>query len=752
MFTYKRSLLLICYLAVSLVAFTQTSPIGSWRMHLSYAGTIDVVKGDKVYTATHQGVFSTDNALGFEYFNKLTGLSDASISKLGWDSQTLQLLVAYSNSNIDVIKGGLVKNINDILRSGGQKKINAIYCENGSAYISTSIGVIVADLSKYEIKESWILGANGNAIDVFSLTKDNNFWYAATSNGIYKSAISNTNLSDAKAWSVYYRNNTGSPIKKISSVTTGLIVEQNDSLLLVQPTSSSTSTLFYMPQQQIKSWAYNEQKIIIGTVHAQTGRAYMHVITPSTFSNLVFEQAGTIINPVACTLSNGIVWVSDSITGLIKLDPTANSFLKIIPNGPAGQVTTALLATNTAVIAAGDAKQGLFVFENGAWQQQKQNGLDSIIAIESISQNKIDNSIWLSSAGSGVVQLNNNKLQVFNQRNSSLIGSVNNLCYSSGVAIDSKGNSWVSNTGTTISLHVKQPDGKWMGFTNPFGITDAGNLEIDDAGYIWCTTKNANGLLVYNPGSSITSATDDRWKQYKVGAGIGNLPSNQVNCTALDKNGFIWVGTDKGIGIIQCANQVFSNAGCDALLPVVQQDRFAGLLFKDENVQTIAVDGADRKWIGTKNGVWLISATGEKIIYKFSTSNSLLLGNDISKISIDPTTGEVFIATNNGLCSFRSTATEGATTAQKVLVFPNPVPPGYNGSIAIRGLTQNALVKITTLYGALVNQTRALGGQAIWDGKNTSGQKVASGVYLIICRDDSGLEKIASKITIVQGR
>ena len=752
MFPYKRSLLLICYLAVSLVAFTQTPPIGSWRMHISYAGTIDVVKGDKVYTATHQGVFSTDNALGFEYFNKLTGLSEASISKLGWDSQTQQLVVAYSSSNIDVIKGGLVKNINDILRSGGQKKINAIYCENGLAYISTSIGVIVADLSKYEIKESWILGANGIAIDVFSLTKDINFWYAATSNGIYKSAISNTNLSDAKTWSFYYRNNTGNPIKKISSATTGLIVEQNDSLLLVQPTSTSTSTLFYMPQQQIKSWAYNEQKIIIGTVHAQTGRAYMHVTTPSTSSNIIFEQPGTIIKPVSCTLSSGIIWISDSITGLIKLDPAANSFLKIIPNGPAGQVTTALLATNTAVIAAGDSKQGLFIFENGAWQQQKQNGLDSIIAIESITQNKIDNSIWLSSAGSGVVQLNNNKLQVFNQRNSSLITSVNNICYSSGVAIDSKGNSWVSNTGTTISLHVKQPDGKWMGFTNPFGITDAGNLEIDDAGYIWCTTKNANGLLVYNPGSSITNATDDRWKQYKAGTGIGNLPSNQVNCTALDKNGFIWVGTDKGIGIIQCANQVFSNVGCDALLPVVQQDRFAGLLFKDENVQTIAVDGADRKWVGTKNGVWLISATGEKIIYKFSTSNSPLLGNDISKISIDPTTGEVFIATNNGICSFRSTATEGATTQQKVLVFPNPVPPGYNGSIAIRGLTQNALVKITTLYGALVYQTRALGGQAIWDGKNTSGTKVASGVYLIICRDDSGLEKIATKITIVQGR
>ena len=422
----------------------------------------------------------------------------------------------------------------------------------------------------------------------------------------------------------------------------------------------------------------------------------------------------------------------------------------MIPGGPGGQITTALLASSAGVLAASNTKKGWAILENGKWQAQK--GLDSVTGVQSIAINHLDNSIWLTTSELGVAKWQNNKVQLFNPRNSSLMATANNSCFTSGVVADSKGNSWVSNTGTTKSIHVYQPDGKWTGFTNPFGMTDAGTLEIDDIGQIWGTTKNANGLFVYNPGSSLTSSTDDRWKQYKAGTGIGNLPSNQVNCAAKDKNGFIWVGTDRGIGIIQCVENIFTAAGCDALLPVVQQDRFAGLLFKDENVQTIAVDGADRKWVGTQNGVWLISATGEKVIYRFSTNNSPLLGNDISKISIDPLTGEVFIATNNGLCSFRSTATEAVTAQQKVLVFPNPVPPGYNGSIAIRGLTNNALVKITNLYGALVYQTRSLGGQAIWDGKNTNGTKVASGVYLIICRDDSGAEKIATKITIVQGR
>ena len=87
-----------------------------------------------------------------------------------------------------------------------------------------------------------------------------------------------------------------------------------------------------------------------------------------------------------------------------------------------------------------------------------------------------------------------------------------------------------------------------------------------------------------------------------------------------------------------------------------------------------------------------------------------------------------------------------------MLVFPNPVPPGYNGSIAFRGVVNNALVKIAELSGTLVYQTRALGGQAIWDGKNYKGQKVASGVYLVLIRDDGGNEKLVTKIVIVSGR
>jgi hypothetical protein len=182
----------------------------------------------------------------------------------------------------------------------------------------------------------------------------------------------------------------------------------------------------------------------------------------------------------------------------------------------------------------------------------------------------------------------------------------------------------------------------------------------------------------------------------------------------------------------------------------VQFDRFAGLLFGDEDVRTMAVDGANRKWIGSQNGVWLVSADGSKVIHRFSDRNSPLLNNMVHRIAVAPLTGEVFISTFDGICSFRGNATEAEASAGKVLVFPNPVPPGYSGMIAIRGLMRDGIVKITEPDGRLVYQTRALGGQAVWNGRNYRGERVSSGVYLVIAADDTGRERMVTKVFIVR--
>jgi ligand-binding sensor domain-containing protein len=298
---------------------------------------------------------------------------------------------------------------------------------------------------------------------------------------------------------------------------------------------------------------------------------------------------------------------------------------------------------------------------------------------------------------------------------------------------------------------LKKADGSWVRFGIPFLHTEnaVGQVLIDEFNYKWIQSPKGNGLFCFDDAGTPENISDDRWRYFRAGRGNGNLPAADVLSLARDRDGFIWIGTTQGIAVIQCLQDVF-NAGCEAVLPVVQQDNFAGFLFRDEQVRTIAVDGANRKWVGTRNGVWLISPDGQKIINRFTEDNSPLLSNLINRISVDPQTGEVFISTFNGICSFRGTATEGSSTKDSVLVFPNPVPPGFSGTIAIRGLPENAWVKITELDGRLVYQARALGGQAIWNGMNYKGERASSGVYLVLVADEANREKLATKIFFIR--
>jgi hypothetical protein len=277
-----------------------------------------------------------------------------------------------------------------------------------------------------------------------------------------------------------------------------------------------------------------------------------------------------------------------------------------------------------------------------------------------------------------------------------------------------------------------------------------GGILIDDYNQKWIQAPQGYGLFCFNHGNSIDNNGDDRWKWYQTGKTNGNLPGNFVNTMVKDKDGFIWLGTDKGIGIIQCPGEVFTSFGCEVYQPIVQQDNFAGKLFENEDVRALAVDGGNRKWVGTRNGVWLLSPDGDKVLLRFTAENSPLLSNEINRIAINPENGEVFFSTFNGICSYRGTATEATDVNASLLVFPNPVPSSYNGQIGIKGVPANAIVKITDVNGRLVFQTRAAGGQAVWNGNDYSGRRPSTGVYLILITDDTGLEKKAGKIVFVK--
>jgi len=195
---------------------------------------------------------------------------------------------------------------------------------------------------------------------------------------------------------------------------------------------------------------------------------------------------------------------------------------------------------------------------------------------------------------------------------------------------------------------------------------------------------------------------------------------------------------------------VFTNEDFDAQQILVEQDGYFQFLLETEAVTAIAIDGANRKWLGTESaGVFLMSEDGTTELQHFTAQNSPLISNAIISLAINQKNGEVFFGTDKGIISYKGTATEGASTHTNVYAFPNPVREGYTGSIAINGLVTDADVKITDISGALIYETKALGGRAIWDGKNFSGEKAHSGIYLVFATNDTGTETVVTKIMLL---
>jgi hypothetical protein len=741
--------------------------IGMWREHLPYNSAIDVAAGDnKIYCATPYSLFTvdvTDNSI--ERLSKITGLSETGVSAINYDEINHKLFIAFTNSNIDIIYRNDIFNIPDIKRENisGDKSIYNIYPLNNNYYLSTGLGVIVVDGNRYEVKDSWIVGNSGNNVKVNGFTSDGTYFYAATEEGLKRTSINTINPANYLNWQLISGLNGLSvgPCNDVVIVNNKIIVLKSDSLFVL---NGSNWNLFYSDGNKITGINSTGGKIAVcHRLAAPVSKVVILNVDGSIAKTI--QQNGVTPFPRKAILNNNNYWIADQFNGLSKFSsgPTADEVYS--PNSPEGIASGEMVEYNQVFYAAaGEVNDswnyqyngnGIYRYKNGEWKNFNRFHypvLDSMLDFIAVTVDPRDESVWAGSFGGGLLHIKpNENFEIFKQNSPVKPHPGDPTSYRvAGLRFDEEKNLWISNFGSLQPLLVRKADGNWKSFSLPFTLFEnaLSQIIIDGVNQLWIVSPLGNGLICYNHGNSIDDINDDHWKIYHSGTGNGNIPSNNVLCVARDKSGFIWVGTDDGIAVIQCAESVFTT-GCEALLPIAQQGNFAGYLFKGENVKSIAVDGADRKWIATRNGVWLITADGEKVIDKFTEDNSPLLNNDVKKISIDNRTGEVYFATAKGICSFRGTATEGREANSSVLVFPNPVPPGYTGTIGIRGLAENSILKITEPDGRLVYQTKALGGQAVWDGKDYRGRKISSGIYLVLVSNDDKTQKTVTKIVFI---
>ena len=758
--------------------------IGQWRDHLSYKKGISVTQSDiMVYCATESGLFQMekyDNSI--DRLSKITGLSDVGVNTIRYNTYNNTLVLAYSNANIDLVNGNSIYNISDIKRSliTAKKTINNIHFRSQLAYLACGFGIVVLDTDRKEIKETYYIGINGGYINIRDISSDANYLYAATDSGVYRASLTASNLADFNSWNKFSSLAKGI-YNSIAAHNGKVYVNKSHNLMTGTPwdkdttfvyDGSSWSVLFLDTLSPLKKIEVGNNKLLIA--HA----GYFNVYNPSDGSSTIigsFQSAGYNMDPrqvIVDQSDTNVVWIADNQNGLTRKYGVWGTAEGFCPNGPNTSEVYSLHTSGEDIwVARGDRgvtwvneykEAEAYRFSSETWTSITKTVIPALDSIRDISSIAIDpdnkEHLYLGSQGAGLIEiLNGSLVQIWNEQNSAL-QSRGDATYHwvgiFGMTYDKDGHLWITNCYANNPLVVRKADGTWQAFNFGALVTTPtiSQIIVDQYNQKWMVLPrggSGGGLLVFDD-KGTWGTGDDKMKKLSTGAGNGNLPSDEIVCIAEDKDGEIWVGTHKGIAVFYCADQVFSSSGCDAQQIFITQDGHTQILLETEEVTCIAVDGANRKWIGTQNsGVYLMSADGTTQIEHFTLDNSPLLSNEIRTIAINPKTGEVFFGTASGIISYRNDATEGLEDYTDVYVFPNPVKPGYNGPIAITGLIENADVKITDIAGGLVYQTKALGGQAIWYGKNFNGDRARSGVYMVFCSNDDGTKTYVAKILLV---
>jgi hypothetical protein len=745
------------------------SAIGEWRVYQPNVNARSVaVTPERVYCATETGFFYYDKEFNnLQVLSKLNGLHDVEISTIKYDSLTATLVVAYKNANLDLIRGEQIINVNDILRKSivGEKTIYHIYCQDKLAYLSCSFGLVVLDLVKLEIRDSYFfLNADATPRQVFAATALKDKLFLATSAGVM-SAVNNRiiNLSDQKNWKTdILPQGNSTNIRTIATFNNAVFAGVNN-VDVFKFDGSAWAATHAAINLQITQLAPTPYGLLITN---EFNLMFLNAANQLSFPPLLLQH------PIEAALDHGVFWVADYFKGLVQFD--GKNTHNFIPNGPAYLDAFRFLVEEDRLLVLGggyrpksqnNSLSGFYEFKNGTWDNfnyQRYNDSTIYPIIHDLSdavRSPVNGKLYFASYGFGLMEWGGpGDFKIYNNLNSPL-GSVYPLSHPnsskfvrvSDVATDATGNIWVANpfnTTGTAGLHVLRPDNTW--FTHTLQNTSEGTsfpypyaferILIDDNGYKWLGLKDISGLAVYDD-------ENNRFRYLTNSPTTGNLPGVQVTALAKDLKGEIWVGTESGIGIFFNPEQVFtSNNSIAARIPIINRRA----LLEGQLVRCITVDGANRKWVGTETGVWLFNADGDEAIMNFTTKNSPLPSDKINDIAINHASGDVFIATEAGLASFRAGATITTKAPDCANVFPNPVRPGFAGQIAISGLSNNGIVKITDITGTLVYETKALGGTALWNGADYNGRRVKPGVYLVMSSSTEGAETCISKVAVIE--
>lgn len=739
---YFRLLLLFCFLSVTEVWSQENIPVGTWRVHLSFNDLNALAIAPKqIYATNDVGIIIYEKAdQEISILSKANGLSSAVISAIAYDEQRGLLLIAFENGLINILQDNKISVFSSLANSSaisGSRKINHITIHNNLAYLSTDFGVVVFDLAKREVKETYRdLSETGENLVISASVVYQDSIYLATNNGVLAGAINGSaNLLDFRNWKRYTTGALDNPIESVTIFNDQLYAAINSQgIFLLQ--NGVWIQQAYLQSGMFKKISGSSNELLITTSDK------VWVVNGTDVEEV---GAGSFTRPdEAKSDAEGAIWVADGEKGLFSVKEGELNNVK--PGGPSSNTLWRVTYSQDRIVhSKGGFSSSLQPLGNTSSTDQFVNGqwsiLPSDLSVDITDQGINANATFISSFGFGLEKISSEGSVIFDESNSPLRKAqpIDQLLIPA-IEVSPDG-VWVANYGVSPSLHLLSSSSAWESFSiNQPQAQFPIDILIDRNGLVWMIIdpQKGGGIVVFDKKNNKSVYLSNV-------AGKGGFPSSGVKSIANDREGQIWIGTDMGVVFFYNPGSVLGG-NVDASRPIFE-NRF---LLRDETVTAIAVDGGNRKWLGTNNGVWLFDPTGEELIYNFTTDNSPLLSNKIVSIAIDPVSGEVFFGTDKGLSSFRATATRSTNQFIDVKIFPNPVSAEFSGQVAINGLYTDAIVKITDISGRLIWQTKANGGTAIWNARQVNGDRINTGMYLVFATAEDGTERHVGKIAVIE--
>lgn len=673
--TFFISIFLCLFSSVICVA----DGIGTWKNYMSYNDVTDIQKGGNyLYVLASSDLFSYNlNDESITTYDKTNGLTDCNIDFIAWCKRTRNLVIIYSNQNIDILsENGDITNISDYHNKAmtQDKTINSVYIHEKYAYICTKFGIVKLNVGDFEISATYNLG-----LDITRAMVIKTYIYAETADGLVYNADMRTNLLDKNNWKKVEGFDRSQFDKDMSIMNEYLPLV--NTLLPGGPKSNNFASL----------------KILDNTLYSAGGLFYSGRVEKN-YPGIVQQKSKE---------GNWILYQDN---------------LETITNIPYRDINcVAVCPEDTSIVYAG-GKCGLYKFKNGKYAAHYND--------------------------------HNSPLNTAYDRDNKLPQS---YCLVHGLTFDKEGNLWILNSQTKdVSLLKMDKKGDFTKINKPEFFDGGYSMEVmkdimfDSRNLVWFVNSNWKmpSLVVYDPvnkgAKRYSSFINQDGKSYEV---------YSVNCLGEDKDGNMWIGTNQGPFVFR-KEYIGENTAPFFQIKVPRNDgtNYADYLLTGVDISCMKIDGAGRKWFGTYgNGVYLISADNMVEIHHFTTENSSILSNTILAIETNDKTGEVFFATDEGLCSYMSDAGEASEDMSKdnVYAYPNPVEPGYTGLITITGLTFDADVKILSIDGSLIAEGRSNGGFFTWDGCDKKGRRVASGVYNVVTATSDGSKGTVCKVAII---